>query len=603
MSRVFVCLLLAGCWPNDPGYTPFEDTGLWTPDQWTPSTTPTGGAWTQTGGTNTTTGGTSSTGGTGTSTYVTIPTTSTTTSTTPGTTNPGGPGTTATYAYPYPVAPAEVILVRETTCADPSLRASLGPFEAVPMPSTPETEFDRIGSGVVVTDLDGDMNDDIYFAGSDGGTFYQALREGGYEDVTAAVLGAFDLTDATGGASVDYDADGDLDLFITRYGRSNVMLRNEGGLYADVSAEVGISTAAEKSVSVTFADFDGNLWLDMLVANTGDAFGADSSRFYLQMTPGRFDDVSATMLDDVAKDLWASSAVAFDFMHKGIPDLFLWSENIESGPPSMLVLNMGTSFYSIGGVINDANPIRSAVAVDFTYDGLLDWVQVGPTSLGVYPGSPVGDYGELAWTTDISGYMGLNPDTSVSGANQVNPWGVVVEDFNHDFNLDVAVAYGWSEADGVEEDMEDGLFMRTSAEAFEDLAPEYGFNHPGPSRGLVSGDFNNDGWPDLIRRSLDGENVAYMSRCGDETYVRVMVDQATPNMRGVGVQLNVFAYGVLQSRWLDGGGALGSSSKTEAHVGLGTLPAADFADVLWTDGTMSRVGPLGANATVMVIRR
>ena len=82
-----------------------------------------------------------------------------------------------------------------------------------------------------------------------------------------------------------------------------------------------------------------------------------------------------------------------------------------------------------------------------------------------------------------------------------------------------------------------------------------------------------------------------------------MVDGAIPNMRGIGVQVNVFAYGVMQSRWITGGGALGSSEKTEVHVGIGTLPAADFVDVLWTDGTMSRLGPVNANTTLMIIRQ
>jgi hypothetical protein len=601
MSRVFFCVLLAGCWPNDPGYDPFLDTGLWTPSQWSAATTPTtGGGWTGTAGTSVTGGGTNTGVTTSTSTFV-GPTTST--STTSTTTNPGGPGTTSTYVYPYPLVAAETVLIRETVCANPSLRDSLGPFEVLSLPSPPETEINRIGSGVVVMDLDGDQLDDIYFAGSDGGTFYQALRDGGFEDATASVLGPFDLTNATGGAAADFDADGDLDLFVTRYDEPNVLLRNDGGVFVDGSADAGISTSADKSVSVVFADIDGNLWLDILVANSGDAFGVDPSRLYFQISPGRFEDVSDIFLDELAKDVWSSSVSAFDFMHKGVPDIFLWSENLDSGPPSMLLLNMGTSFYSIPGIVNEANRIHSAVPADFTYDGLLDWVQVGPRHVGIYPGSVVGDYGELAWTSNIAGHLGLSPDEGAGGANQITPWATVVEDFNHDLNLDVAVTYGWADVDGPEEDMEDGFFVRTSAETFVDMASDYGFAHPGPSRGLVAGDFNLDGWQDLARRNLDGDNQVFLSRCGLEGYVRIMIDQAIPNMRGVGAQVNVFAYGVMQSRWIKAGGALGSSEKSEIHVGLGEVPGADFVDVLWTDGTMSRVAPVNANTTLMIIKQ
>lgn len=88
-------------------------------------------------------------------------------------------------------------------------------------------------------------------------------------------------------AWIDYDGDGDLDLFAAFRDGPNRLLRNERGRFADVTAETGIGDT-RKTVSAVWWDFDRDGDLDVFTANQeGEANG-----LYRQ-TAGKFEDVAA----------------------------------------------------------------------------------------------------------------------------------------------------------------------------------------------------------------------------------------------------------------------------------------------------------------------
>ena len=123
------------------------------------------------------------------------------------------------------------------------------------------------GSGVAVGDYDGDGLPDVYIARvAEPGVLYRNLGDWRFEDVTEATGTALAGRHATGAAFVDIDGDEDLDLLVTALGEPNILLRNDGGTFSDVSAASGF-TLSRASRSFSLADVDGDGDLDLYVAN------------------------------------------------------------------------------------------------------------------------------------------------------------------------------------------------------------------------------------------------------------------------------------------------------------------------------------------------
>ncbi|HEY0982552.1 CRTAC1 family protein [Schlesneria sp.] len=139
----------------------------------------------------------------------------------------------------------------------------------------PET----MGGGCAFLDYDNDGDQDILFVNStqwpwddqplDPVPTQKLFRNDGecrFTDVTDEV-GLNVAFYGQGVAIGDYDSDGDLDIFFSAVG-PNRLFRNEGGKFVDVSEEVGVGgDKVEWSTSCGFLDYDNDGDLDLFVAN------------------------------------------------------------------------------------------------------------------------------------------------------------------------------------------------------------------------------------------------------------------------------------------------------------------------------------------------
>ena len=136
---------------------------------------------------------------------------------------------------------------------------------------------------------------DLYVTSYGGNTLYRNTGRGTFDDVTARAGVAAGGWSASAGF-LDYDNDGHLDLFVSRYlewsfrhnrhcgekkpgyraychpdnfeGVANVLFRNNGdGTFTDVSAKAGIAGVSGKGLGVAFADYDDDGRTDVYVAN------------------------------------------------------------------------------------------------------------------------------------------------------------------------------------------------------------------------------------------------------------------------------------------------------------------------------------------------
>ncbi|MGE0865919.1 MAG: FG-GAP repeat domain-containing protein [Vicinamibacterales bacterium] len=219
-------------------------------------------------------------------------------------------------------------------------------------------------------DFDADGDPDLYIGFADPkvpAKVYRNDQQGRRFTDVAIAIGVSLRGVARQPAWVDYDGDGDLDLFAAFRDVANKLLRNDGGRFVDVTAASGIGDT-RKTVSAVWWDFDRDGDLDLFTANQeGEANG-----LYRQ-DRGRFEDVAAALgvagTPRPAADGGVGPSVA-DFDRDGDFDLFV----ANYGPSALYRNEAGKSFADVAkasGIDLNGHGVTSAWG-DLDNDGLPD---------------------------------------------------------------------------------------------------------------------------------------------------------------------------------------------------------------------------------------
>jgi len=120
-----------------------------------------------------------------------------------------------------------------------------------------------MGSGLAVTDLDGDGRLDLYLVSGTENRFYHQLEDGSFEDRTAA-SGLGDEGYGMGIAVGDVDNDGDEDVYVANLGGDRLYVNEGDGSFRDETGTAGIEVD-DWSSSAAFLDFDRDGFLDLFV--------------------------------------------------------------------------------------------------------------------------------------------------------------------------------------------------------------------------------------------------------------------------------------------------------------------------------------------------
>ena len=207
----------------------------------------------------------------------------------------------------------------------------------------------QYGMGAATGDYDNDGFADLYVTNYGSNTLYRNNGDGTFADVTGRAGVAASGWSASAGF-FDYDNDGRLDLFVTRYlnwtfgnnrycgekkpgyraychpdnfeGVSNILFHNNGdGTFTDVSSKSGVAQSIGKGLGVAFADYDGDGFTDVYVAN-------DSVQSFLfrNKGDGTFEEVGLLAGGGFNEDgkTFAGMGVDFaDYDNDGYPDVFV----------------------------------------------------------------------------------------------------------------------------------------------------------------------------------------------------------------------------------------------------------------------------------------
>lgn len=181
------------------------------------------------------------------------------------------------------------------------------------------------GAGITAVwsdfNLDGKL--DLYVANQDANVLYQNDGFGTFTDITAiAGVGTGATSDGT--ASGDFDNDGDIDIYVANNGSEDILYQNNGdGTFTDISVAAGISNSGA-SLGISFGDLDNDGWLDIFVANSGNA-----NVLYHNNGDGTFSDISASAgIEDATGQ--AQGTAFGDIDGDGDLDIFVTNFNLQN---------------------------------------------------------------------------------------------------------------------------------------------------------------------------------------------------------------------------------------------------------------------------------
>ncbi|MFQ5719697.1 MAG: FG-GAP-like repeat-containing protein [Acidobacteriota bacterium] len=453
-----------------------------------------------------------------------------------------------------PAAPPAAA-VRYTVVDDPDLARAVqagGPVED----GTPP-----IGSGAALVDLDGDSDLDLYLinAAPDGGApnrLFHNRGDGTFEDVSA-VSGLDDAGPGTGVTAGDYDNDGFVDLYVANWG-GNHLFRNRGdATFEDVTARAGVASPG-RSMGVAFGDADHDGDLDLVVAARDPGHGLV---FFRNRGDGTF--VEGTETSGFGGQPAATGVLFVDVDADRDIDVLVSGP----GPLRLFLNNRDGTFTEQATELGLAGAVRSRglATLDLHKDGLADLIVSGHQ-----PGASV-------WTGARGVFRRQPPDLVAASA-----YGVAILDMDLDGFADLAVATG-DEAPAVR------LFRNEGRGRFSEITGAVGLAGAaaGGGRGLLAGDLDGDGDPELILTRVGAPPILLRNDTDTAArWVRVGLQGLHSNRSGIGSRVAVRAGDLWQSARLSAGGGYLTSGPLQTTFGLGARDSIDAVSVLWPGGVL-----------------
>jgi hypothetical protein len=434
--------------------------------------------------------------------------------------------------------------------------------------------------GAAAADYDNDGWTDLYITGVNRNILYHNNKDGTFTDVTqkAGVTGIFGGKKlwSVSAAWLDYDNDGLLDLFVTNYlewspensrvcgppgkrlscppslykGEPNILYHNNGdGTFTDVSAATGIAKCIGKGMGVAIADYDGDGWTDIFVANDNER------NFLFKNQHGQgFDEVGVESFVAYTDDGVPVSSMGVDFRD--------WSNN---GRPGLFVTALGGETFPLY-----RNEDRKLFTMA-TYESGIGFATF-----------KMSGWGAGIYDFDNDGYKDLfSANSHVSENADVNP------------------QQQYRQPNGVFQNVRNATFRDVSAEAGPALRLR------AAHRGAAFGDLNNDGKIDVVISAIGSpEELLYNTSTGGNHWLAIETVGAKSNRDGIGTRIKLTGEsGLVQYNEVTTAGSYASSSDKRAHFGLGRDSLVKEIELRWPSGTLQVLRNVKADQILKVTER
>ena len=427
---------------------------------------------------------------------------------------------------------------------------------------------------------------------------FQRDQEGTWVDIAPEIgVSGVNIWDAV---FADFDGDGDNDLLLPASVREGALFTklysNDGdGTFTDVSTTSGLGYVDLIAGTVIDYDQDGDLdvfkggsigvWMDLEhtipAPRTAGLFRNNGNMTFTAMPEG----------ESGFGGTWdnCASSVAFDYDLDGDPDLLTTQKGFYSAVGSKLMRNNAdgtfTDVTSAAGLV--AKSLNAAVG-DYDNDGDLDVL--------TYLASP-GQSRLFLYNNDGTGLFSDGTEGAGLPLQVAQPyyWGTSFFDYDNDADLDIMYSSGggvnrvWAN-DG------DGTFTDVSAFVF----PSGTF----PGTGAVGiGDYDNNGSLDLVCTSslYVGSGCILENKIAlENNWLKIKPTGVTSsNTNGYGAKIYVTTGSTTQMREI----THDAVQRDIVHFGLGQNEQADEVRIVWPDGTVQVLTDVDANQTLSVVEQ
>ncbi|RNC84253.1 MAG: hypothetical protein ED556_12420 [Winogradskyella sp.] len=518
-----------------------------------------------------------------------------------------------------------------------------------------------VGSGVAIGDINNDGLSDVFFGGNQvNDRLYLNKGNFQFEDITKKSKVAINPGWTWGVTMADVNADGYLDIYVSRNGtsdkpkdRKNLLYINNQDLTFTESAQrygladVGFSTQA------VFFDMDNDGDLDMYQVNQL----ADKKLLLINKIPrsqfkyfrdrlyrnenGRYRDVSEEV--GISRDVaYGLSVNASDFNNDGWMDLYVANDYAE---PDFMYYNNGDGTFT--NVINEKLKHITQLSMgsdtgDINNDGLIDLITTDMTPEDHYRSKTNmasmsteafntmveagAHYQYMANTLQINTGLGTFSDIgNMAGMAYTDwSWASLLVDLDNDGLKDILVS------NGIKKDVDNNdyrnkvrdlsktataedlfkLSKETPSQAvsnyafknkgnfkFEKVAKNWGFDTPSFSNGMAYGDLDNDGDLDVVTNNIDAPAFIYENKANGN-FLKIKIVGDGNNKFGIGAKAKIYHNGGVQIAENTVTRGFISSVEPDLFFGLGKDTEVERVEVTWPNGKVNIFEDVEANETI-----
>ncbi len=528
-------------------------------------------------------------------------------------------------------------------------------------------EYIYNGAGVGIGDVNGDGLSDVFFAGNQvSSKLYLNKGNMKFQDITLSA-NVETLLWCTGVAVVDVNQDGKLDIFVSTISPKieksapKLLFINQGNnaegipIFKELAKEIGLADESY-GTQAAFLDYDLDGDLDVYyLTNAIEFYNRNNNLGQKQDGTGRSVDkfyrnegnnlAGLPIFKDVSKEAgilaegWGLGIIVNDFNRDGYPDVYVGNDFLSN---DLLYINNqnGTFTNKIDEYLrHQSHNSMGLDMADINNDGLNDLIVVD-----MLPDDNVRQktmFGNIEYDKFQENLRRKYQPQYVRNVLQLNngnnsfsdigymagiaatdwSWSPLMADFDNDGLRDILITNGYrldvtdldfivyrgddevfgnpkdrakkmkeafSKLEGVKKP--NFLYKNKGNLGFENVAEQFGLGEKSYTNGSAYADLDNDGDLDLVMNNIDDEAFVYRNTINDKKegkrnhFLRIKLEGNKPNWEGFGAKINLYYQGKTQFSEHETIRGFKSTVENFIHFGLGENSVIDSIKITWQSG-------------------